>query len=42
MKIQEWPLKSKLSPEVYGPPESAMTKELIELEIGGSMTVEEV
>ncbi|KAH0775254.1 hypothetical protein KY290_012391 [Solanum tuberosum] len=39
--VTEWPLKSKLSPEVYGPPESAMTKELIELEIGGSMTVEE-
>ncbi|KAK4727905.1 hypothetical protein R3W88_032822 [Solanum pinnatisectum] len=39
--VTEWPLKSKLSPEVYGHPESAMTKELIELEIGGSMTVEE-
>ncbi|WMV60358.1 hypothetical protein MTR67_053743 [Solanum verrucosum] len=39
--VTEWPFKSKLSPEVYGHPESAMTKELIELEIGGSMTVEE-
>lgn len=35
-------MKSKLDPEVYGPPESAITKELIEEEIGGFMTVEEV
>ncbi|KAK6802420.1 hypothetical protein RDI58_000200 [Solanum bulbocastanum] len=39
--VREWPLKSKLDPEVYGPPESEITKELIELEIGGFMTVEE-
>ncbi|KAG5628571.1 hypothetical protein H5410_000288 [Solanum commersonii] len=39
--VKEWPLKSKLDPEVYGPPESAITKELIELAIGGFMTVEE-
>ncbi|PHT59204.1 Linoleate 13S-lipoxygenase 2-1, chloroplastic [Capsicum baccatum] len=39
--VTEWPLKSKLDPEVYGPPESAITKELIELEIAGFMTVEE-
>lgn len=39
--VREWPLKSKLDPEVYGPPESAITKELIEEEIGGFMTVEE-
>ncbi|KAG5628603.1 hypothetical protein H5410_000320, partial [Solanum commersonii] len=37
----EWPLKSKLDPKVYGPPESAIIKEIIELEIGGFMTVEE-
>ncbi|PHU29517.1 Linoleate 13S-lipoxygenase 2-1, chloroplastic [Capsicum chinense] len=41
MKIQEWTLKRKLNPEVYGSPESAITKESIELEIGGFMTVEE-
>nr|XP_016478969.1 PREDICTED: linoleate 13S-lipoxygenase 2-1, chloroplastic-like [Nicotiana tabacum] len=40
--VTEWPLKSKLDPEIYGPPESAITKELIELEIAGFMTVEEV
>ncbi|MCE3049495.1 hypothetical protein HAX54_045014, partial [Datura stramonium] len=39
--VTEWPLKSKLDPKVYGPPESAITKELIEQEIGGFMTVEE-
>ncbi|XP_070018552.1 linoleate 13S-lipoxygenase 2-1, chloroplastic-like [Nicotiana sylvestris] len=39
--VTEWPLKSKLDPEIYGPPESAITKELIELEIAGFMTVEE-
>ncbi|CAI0450249.1 unnamed protein product [Linum tenue] len=40
--VQEWPLKSKLDPEIYGPPESAITTELIESEIGGIMTVKEV
>ncbi|XP_060196668.1 linoleate 13S-lipoxygenase 2-1, chloroplastic-like [Lycium barbarum] len=39
--VTEWPLKSKLDPKVYGPPESKITRELIELEIGGIMTVEE-
>ena len=39
---QEWPLKSKLDPKVYGPAESAITTELIEQEIKGFMTVEEV
>ncbi|KAL2238646.1 linoleate 13S-lipoxygenase 2-1, chloroplastic-like [Sesamum indicum] len=39
--VTEWPLKSKLDPEVYGPAESAITKELVEEEIGGFMTVEE-
>ncbi|KAK3015479.1 hypothetical protein RJ639_005784 [Escallonia herrerae] len=39
--VTEWPLKSKLDPNVYGPPESAITKELVELEIRGFMTLEE-
>lgn len=39
---QEWPLKSTLDPEIYGPPESAITTELIEKEIGGMISVEEV
>jgi lipoxygenase len=32
---------SKLDPEVYGPPESALTKELLEKMMNGLMTVEE-
>ncbi|KAF5735752.1 linoleate 13S-lipoxygenase 2-1 chloroplastic-like [Tripterygium wilfordii] len=39
--ITEWPLKSKLDPSVYGPPESAITTEIIEREIKGFMTVDE-
>ncbi|KAL9458840.1 hypothetical protein AB3S75_007675 [Citrus x aurantiifolia] len=39
--VADWPLKSTLDAETYGPTESAITKELIEKEIGGSMTVEE-
>ncbi|KAK2996559.1 hypothetical protein RJ639_025753 [Escallonia herrerae] len=39
--VTEWPLKSKLDPNAYGPPESAITKELVELEIRGFMTLEE-
>uniref|UniRef100_A0A5B6ZC88 Lipoxygenase n=1 Tax=Davidia involucrata TaxID=16924 RepID=A0A5B6ZC88_DAVIN len=39
--VTEWPLTSKLDPEIYGPPESAITKELIEQEIKGFMTIEE-
>ncbi|CAL9778770.1 unnamed protein product [Musa acuminata subsp. burmannicoides] len=39
--IKEFPLVSKLDPEVYGPPESAMTEEMIEEEINGVMTVHE-
>ncbi len=43
MKImQEWPLKSKLDPKIYGPQESAITSEMIEREMRGLMTVEEV
>nr|XP_010943567.1 probable lipoxygenase 8, chloroplastic [Elaeis guineensis] len=39
--VTEFPLKSKLDPQVYGPPESAITVEMIEEEIGGLVTVEE-
>ena len=35
-------MKSKLDPEVYGPAESAITKEIVEEEIRGFMTLEEV
>ncbi|KAL2487974.1 Lipoxygenase 2 [Forsythia ovata] len=38
--ITEWPLKSKLDPKIYGPAESAITKELTEQEIGGFTTLE--
>ncbi|KAJ4848227.1 Lipoxygenase 6, chloroplastic [Turnera subulata] len=33
--LKEFPILSKLDPAVYGPPESALTKELIEEELGG-------
>ncbi|KAH0981528.1 hypothetical protein GBA52_008705 [Prunus armeniaca] len=39
--VTEWPLKSKLDPEIYGPPESLITTELVEKEIKGCMTVDE-
>ncbi|KAJ9555752.1 hypothetical protein OSB04_010366 [Centaurea solstitialis] len=39
--LLEWPLKSKLDPEVYGPAESSITKEIVEQEIRGLMTLEE-
>lgn len=39
--VQEFPILSKLDPEVYGNPESAITRELIEEELNG-MSVEEV
>ncbi|KAL8262954.1 hypothetical protein R6Q59_024303 [Mikania micrantha] len=39
--VTEWPLKSKLEPEVYGPPESAITKEIVERQIRGYCTLEE-
>ncbi|KAL9678067.1 hypothetical protein QQ045_015906 [Rhodiola kirilowii] len=38
--LKEFPIVSKLDPEVYGPPESALTKELIEEELRG-MTVDQ-
>ncbi|KAM7523359.1 hypothetical protein LguiA_013261 [Lonicera macranthoides] len=40
--LQEWPLRSKLDPEVYGPPESAITKEIVEEQIKYFTTFEEV
>ncbi|XP_010265847.1 PREDICTED: linoleate 13S-lipoxygenase 2-1, chloroplastic [Nelumbo nucifera] len=39
--VTEWPLKSKLDPKIYGPPESKITKEIVEREIKGIMTIEE-
>ncbi|XP_021772002.1 linoleate 13S-lipoxygenase 2-1, chloroplastic-like [Chenopodium quinoa] len=39
--VKEWPLKSNLDPEVYGPPESAITTKVIEEEIKGIMSVKE-
>ncbi|PWA77612.1 linoleate 13S-lipoxygenase 2-1 protein [Artemisia annua] len=39
--VTEWPITSKLDPEVYGPPESAITKEVIERQIRGYCTLEE-
>ncbi|KAF3772425.1 Linoleate 9S-lipoxygenase 1 [Nymphaea thermarum] len=39
--LQEFPIVSTLDPKVYGPPESAITKELVEQQIRGVMTVEE-
>ncbi|KAI7731547.1 hypothetical protein M8C21_022303 [Ambrosia artemisiifolia] len=39
--VTEWPLMSKLDPKVYGPPESAITKEIVQEEIGGDMTFDE-
>ncbi|KAM7528892.1 hypothetical protein LguiB_032302 [Lonicera macranthoides] len=39
--VTEWPLKSKLDPEEYGPPQSEITKELVEQQINGVMTLEE-
>ena len=38
---QEFPIRSKLDPVEYGPSESAITKELLEEEIGG-MSLEKV
>ncbi|KAK2985670.1 hypothetical protein RJ640_026354 [Escallonia rubra] len=40
--VTDWPLRSKLDPEIYGSPESLITKKLVEQEIGGFMTLEEV
>ena len=40
--MQEWPLKSKLDPKIYGLQDSAITTELVEREMRGLMTVKEV
>lgn len=40
--MQEFPIVSKLDPAVYGPPESALTKEILEKPMDGLMTVEQV
>ncbi|XAR62391.1 Linoleate 13S-lipoxygenase [Bertholletia excelsa] len=39
--VKEWPLMSKLNPEIYGAPESAITTEVVEQQIKGFMTLEE-
>ncbi|XP_020204131.1 linoleate 13S-lipoxygenase 2-1, chloroplastic [Cajanus cajan] len=39
--VKEWPLRSKLEPQIYGPPESAITREVIEPQIIGYGTIEE-
>ncbi|XP_054793631.1 linoleate 13S-lipoxygenase 2-1, chloroplastic-like isoform X1 [Prosopis cineraria] len=38
--VKEWPLISKLNPTIYGPPESAITRDVIEQQISGYTTVE--
>ncbi|CAL0328371.1 unnamed protein product [Lupinus luteus] len=39
--VKEWPLRSKLEPQIYGPAESAITREIIEPQIIGYGSVEE-
>ncbi|AQK60089.1 linoleate 13S-lipoxygenase10 [Zea mays] len=39
--LTEFPIKSKLDPEVYGPAESAITKEILEKQMNGALTVEQ-
>ncbi|XP_024982632.1 linoleate 13S-lipoxygenase 2-1, chloroplastic-like [Cynara cardunculus var. scolymus] len=39
--VTEWPMMSKLDPEVYGPAESAITTEIVEEEIRGFCTLDE-
>lgn len=39
--VKEWPLKSKLDPAIYGPPESAITTEVVEMVMLGRITVEQ-
>ncbi|XP_028751962.1 linoleate 13S-lipoxygenase 2-1, chloroplastic-like [Neltuma alba] len=38
--VKEWPLVSKLNPSIYGPPESAITRDVIEQQISGYTAVE--
>ena len=40
--MQDWPMKSKLDPKIYGLPETLITAELVERENRGIMTVNEV
>lgn len=40
--MQEFPIFSKLDEETYGPGDSLITRELIEGQINGVMTAEEV
>lgn len=40
--MQELPIASKLDEKIYGPGDSLITKELIEKQINGVMTAEEV
>ncbi|KAM3227708.1 hypothetical protein ACQJBY_059444 [Aegilops geniculata] len=40
-RLTEFPIVSKLDPAVYGPAESALTKEVLEKMMNGRMTVEE-
>ncbi|WCJ18986.1 lipoxygenase 2 [Euphorbia peplus] len=39
--VREWPIKSKLDPSIYGSSESLLSKEIIEYEICGTLTLEE-
>ncbi|XP_061347779.1 linoleate 13S-lipoxygenase 2-1, chloroplastic-like [Gastrolobium bilobum] len=39
--VKEWPLRSNLEPQIYGPPESAFIREVIQPQIIGYDTVEE-
>ncbi|KAJ4834859.1 hypothetical protein Tsubulata_012966 [Turnera subulata] len=39
--VTEWPITSKLDPQVYGSPESLITGKLIEQQIGNVMTAKE-
>ncbi|CAL1409500.1 unnamed protein product [Linum trigynum] len=36
--VKQWPLKSKLDPQIYGSPESAITTKIVEQQIRGFMT----
>ncbi|KAJ1278352.1 hypothetical protein BS78_04G073100 [Paspalum vaginatum] len=39
--LTEFPIASKLDPAEYGPPESAITREVLEKQMGGGITVED-
>ncbi|XP_073156416.1 linoleate 13S-lipoxygenase 2-1, chloroplastic [Henckelia pumila] len=40
--VTEWPIKSALDPETYGPPESGFTKEMVECESKSLLTFDEI